>query len=257
MEVDLVARHTTKGRGMKKTISLTLILLLAICSASFAESAKPDTTVYLSSSFNDSRYHLKFCPRVNGLHSKTKVTLQYAIDKKHPPCDKCKPPTKLAYRIAPPKPKKKQVTKSRVLVGHSAADIERDPDGTAVGSGGGFTNTTSNKPASNRYNTKGNKEEIIDRCEAKWGTDYNMVKYCVDNQTESSSQLNRMSVSKEIQSRCEDKWGTDYNMVKYCVDNQTESKNQLRRMSISPEIRSRCEAKWGTDYDMVKYCVDK
>ncbi len=35
------------------------------------------------------------------------------------------------------------------------------------------------------------------------------------------------SVSSNIRSRCEKEWGTDYRMVKYCIDKQTEAARSL------------------------------
>ncbi len=67
---------------------------------------------------------------------------------------------------------------------------------------------------------------IMSSCKKKWGTNYNMIKYCVDNQTESYNSISNLP-DNEIMSRCRSKWGTNYNMIKYCVDNQTESKRSL------------------------------
>ena len=35
------------------------------------------------------------------------------------------------------------------------------------------------------------------------------------------------SVSGNIRNRCDTKWGTDYEMVQYCVENQTEAAQKL------------------------------
>ena len=32
-----------------------------------------------------------------------------------------------------------------------------------------------------------------------------------------------------IRSACESKWGTDYEMVEYCIENQTTSRNNINR----------------------------
>ena len=42
----------------------------------------------------------------------------------------------------------------------------------------------------------------------------------------STSSLNA-SVSSTIRAHCDNKWGTDYRMVKYCVDQQTKAYNSL------------------------------
>jgi hypothetical protein len=37
----------------------------------------------------------------------------------------------------------------------------------------------------------------------------------------------KFSVKRNIRERCERKWGTDYRMVRYCVDRQTEAARSL------------------------------
>ena len=66
---------------------------------------------------------------------------------------------------------------------------------------------------------------ILENCQAKWGTDYSMVKYCVDKQTKAKQELPKQS--SIILNNCKAKWGTDYSMIKYCVDKQTKAKNAL------------------------------
>jgi endonuclease YncB( thermonuclease family) len=110
--------------------------------------------------------------------------------------------------------------------GDSVLDIERDPDGSAIGNGGAFTITgeikNKKQRLSNRY-----APIIQARCSRKWGTDYEMVKYCVDNQTDAQNALKGMDIPPEIDAHCTSKWGSDYEMVKYCVDNQIDAKLRL------------------------------
>ena len=40
--------------------------------------------------------------------------------------------------------------------------------------------------SSNKYNVEQN---IRERCERKWGTDYRMIRYCIDTQTEAARSL--------------------------------------------------------------------
>ncbi|MFA7050395.1 MAG: hypothetical protein WC164_04795 [Patescibacteria group bacterium] len=58
-----------------------------------------------------------------------------------------------------------------------------------------------------------------------------------------------------IKSSCQNKWGTDYEMVEYCIKKQTEAWNNLR--GWSGPIKNECSGKWGTDYEMVEYCIKK
>lgn len=96
---------------------------------------------------------------------------------------------------------------------------------------------------------------IMSDCQRKWGTDYNMVEYCVNKQTEAHNSLSGLS-DNVITRNCRSKWGTDYSMVKYCVDKQY---NAYQNISSLPDdtIMSNCRQKWGTDFSMIKYCVDK
>jgi hypothetical protein len=65
-------------------------------------------------------------------------------------------------------------------------------------------------------------------CSNEWGTDYRMVEYCIKNQTEALSKLNRHS--GPIRNDCEKKWGADYRMVVYCIEQQTQAKRNIDSM---------------------------
>jgi len=69
----------------------------------------------------------------------------------------------------------------------------------------------------------------------------------------------KYQVGSSISARCTNKWGTDYRMVKYCVNKQQSALSKLQQGNVNtpPEISGRCAKKWGADYRMVKYCVDK
>ncbi|MCK5536071.1 MAG: hypothetical protein KAI79_04545 [Bacteroidales bacterium] len=87
-----------------------------------------------------------------------------------------------------------------------------------------FINTdkpTKTYKAQNSYSSN-----IMSNCEGKWGTDYRMVKYCVDKQTKAFREIDNVP-NGIIKQQCEEKWGVDYRMVKYCVDKQTEAKRSL------------------------------
>lgn len=68
--------------------------------------------------------------------------------------------------------------------------------------------------------------------------------------------LSRKGERETIESNCERKWGTNYRMVRYCIEKQTSAKSAVS-YSPSNVIKSNCERKWGTDYRMVKYCIEK
>lgn len=64
-------------------------------------------------------------------------------------------------------------------------------------------------------------------CEAKWGTNYRMIKYCVNQQAEAVNSLVDADIDNEIMSMCRNKWGNNFRMVKYCVNQQSEAKRSL------------------------------
>lgn len=77
------------------------------------------------------------------------------------------------------------------------------------------------------------KADIRSKCFQKWNTDYQMVEYCIKEQTEASSKLQR-TPSSPIQSKCISKWGQDYQMVNYCIEQQSGSANRLGVASSAP-----------------------
>ena len=68
--------------------------------------------------------------------------------------------------------------------------------------------------------------DIIDKCQEKWGTNYKMIKYCVDKQNKAKRDISYLA-DDDIMRRCTDKWGTNYNMIRYCVDKQAKAKASL------------------------------
>jgi hypothetical protein len=94
-------------------------------------------------------------------------------------------------------------------------------------------------------------------CREKWGTDYRMVKYCIEKQTAAKSVINSLHGLPSTKNACREKWGADYRMVKYCIETQTKAKSDLRSMSFSRALEQSCEKKWGNDYRMVKYCIER
>ena len=59
-----------------------------------------------------------------------------------------------------------------------------------------------------------------------------------------------------IRNNCFQKWKTDYEMVEYCIEEQSTALSKLRRIPNSG-IKSRCSSKWGQDYEMVVYCIEE
>ncbi len=113
-------------------------------------------------------------------------------------------------------------------------------------------------------------QAIVKRCDHEWGTDFNMVKYCRDEQRKAGirtdaihEQAKTMPDIQIVLDRCTAEWETDYTMVVYCHDEQL---NALSKLSNKPAgvphniydlIGRQCEAEWSTDYVMLAYCRDQ
>lgn len=139
----------------------------------------------------------------------------------------------IGIRIGPgPKPAELKI------FGDSAADIKKDPDGTAIGKakGGGFVfsnqgvDSTYHRPSDSSpgsYGGRSYSSTIKNDCEAKWGNDYRMIKYCVDKQQAAKRYIDNHANDREVLRMCEGKWGNDYRMVKYCYEKQRAAKRSL------------------------------
>ena len=62
------------------------------------------------------------------------------------------------------------------------------------------------------------------------------------------------AVNADIRSNCFGKWGEDYEMVEYCIKNQSNAASNINR-SPDSNIKNNCLRKWGEDYEMVEYCM--
>lgn len=116
-------------------------------------------------------------------------------------------------------------------------------------------------------------ETIKANCKAKWGDDYQMIKYCIDTQMK-----NRKAVVAEekvdklgeaSKANCKAKWVDDYQMINYCIKTQKENRQatwglieKFGKESEEYKIINRCAAKWpgqtgGFDFQMVVYCSNQ
>lgn len=97
---------------------------------------------------------------------------------------------------------------------------------------------------------KRSRSTIESDCNRKWGRDYEMVEYCINQQQEAKGNL--VNHGGQILDDCRQKWGNDYEMVEYCSNQQRGAKRNLSR--YSGQILEDCKRKWGRDYEMVDYC---
>jgi hypothetical protein len=117
-----------------------------------------------------------------------------------------------------------------------------------------ISKTETEKPA---QKTNINREKMIEifkkEALAKWGGDYEMVNYTVQNQTQAYDWVVNLTKYPEIMARAKSKWQNDYEMVKYTYENQVEAYEWGLSQTAYPDIMVRAKQKWGGDYEMVKY----
>jgi hypothetical protein len=80
--------------------------------------------------------------------------------------------------------------------------------------------------------------DIRSNCFKQWNTNYRMVEFCIEQQTEALSKLQRTS-SSPIMSRCRDQWNENYRMINFCIEQQSDSANRLgvtREYSVQPML---------------------
>lgn len=87
----------------------------------------------------------------------------------------------------------------------------------------------------------------------KWGKNYEMVNYTVQNQTQAYDWVVNQTKYPDIMARAKRKWQNDYEMVKYRYENQVEAYEWSVSQTAYPDIMARAKQKWGGDYEMVKY----
>lgn len=115
-----------------------------------------------------------------------------------------------------------------------------------------------------------NPNQVKAECSAKWGTQYDMVKFCIDKRQEGwlkfSAFKERFGNTPLIEpslSHCAEKWGQQWDMVQFCTEKQFEGLETLSNtldtlpVETGKEIQSTCAAKWYPQFDMVAYCAEK
>lgn len=107
-------------------------------------------------------------------------------------------------------------------------------------------------------------------CTTEWGTDYEMIAYCIDT---NKTGFEDYSAAKEIVetsadiflpsfSKCEREWGIQWEMVAYCADSQVKALGELLNTlqelpeDVGATIQTRCAAEWNPDITMIAYCAE-
>lgn len=115
-----------------------------------------------------------------------------------------------------------------------------------------------------------NANQVKAECSAEWGSQYDMVKYCIDKRKDGWAEysIQRQAVQgigplMAALDYCEDEWTQQWDMVSYCTTKQIEGAKELVKLmktlpdKISSEIMGLCYTEWEPQYDMVTYCANK
>lgn len=103
------------------------------------------------------------------------------------------------------------------------------------------------------------------RCESDWGTDYAMVRYCLDGQEaghRAATQLftNTPAALVPALDYCLREWRDDWEMVAYCGREQFQAAANIEMRvpgipdDIAAGIMERCRRDWQPDLTMIEYC---
>ncbi len=71
--------------------------------------------------------------------------------------------------------------------------------------------------------------------------------------TTTPNTTNRESILALLKTTAKAKWGDNYQMVKYEYDNQVEAYDWVIAQTAYPDIMTTAKSKWGNNYQMVKY----
>ena len=69
----------------------------------------------------------------------------------------------------------------------------------------------------------------------------------------STPQTDRASMLVILKTNASAKWGDNYEMVKYEYDNQVEAYDWVMAQTAYPDIMAKAKQKWGNNYEMVQY----
>ncbi len=111
-------------------------------------------------------------------------------------------------------------------------------------------------------------DSVTAECNSEWGTDFQMVKYCIDQRAAGHVEyveiVSRVSSSEELtkaMGNCENEWGHQWDMVAYCGNQQLQGYAQVSQLmnelpaDLANTIVGGCLIDWGVDFSMVSYCA--
>lgn len=110
-------------------------------------------------------------------------------------------------------------------------------------------------------------DQVKADCSIKWGSEYDMVKFCMDKRLEGYNVYKkfwaRAHLMRPYFEFCEDKWLPEWDMVSFCAKGQIEGINTLTEQTenlppmIEMEIIGRCMEKWPKELNMQGFCATK
>jgi len=105
--------------------------------------------------------------------------------------------------------------------------------------------------------TKTQRDTMIEIFKAnaltKWGSDYEMVSYEIEQQTKAYDWIIKNASYADILTRAKQKWADDYTMIKYEYSQQADAYEWINQQTAHPAIMAQAKQKWGNNYTMVEY----
>lgn len=99
------------------------------------------------------------------------------------------------------------------------------------------------------------------KCSQDWPTDYQMQKYCLDQQEHGVQELSTgapagvdQGAFRIIRGKCSEEWPQDFQMRAHCEKQQYEGYFALNRSTQDDSVRNVCAQQWPNDYQMRRYC---
>lgn len=112
------------------------------------------------------------------------------------------------------------------------------------------------------------RSELKSKCVTEWPDDFEMQKYCIDQQNAAADILVTKTwpfPDDAVEQPCYIEWPQDPEMILYCLESQSRAVEALKPShapksipaDILEKIMSKCSTDWFPDLEMVLYCRDQ
>lgn len=131
-----------------------------------------------------------------------------------------------------------------------------------------FSTTLAGFASAQAVDTTYNEAAVKARCSAEWGTEYDMVAYCMGQSKaghqEFANTVQHTLALPSVQAalgKCRLEWKDEWDMVNYCANQQIAAASQIMSLTdglpkdVGRNITQNCSAEWGVEFDMVAYCM--